>query len=270
MSHLLYNWQLHSASKSLLLNLNNINTETTKHLSWALFFLLIVFAVTSVFLWVRLQRSRKEVNHLLQQFDRIVSNRKTASAAPIHPYTSTETVAPINPQEMTPAANESVVSLTNHTAPKTTIDIQNKGFFDPLTQLPNRKALEAALSNELEHCTPENRSALLILRVNNLRRINDSYGRNMGDNLLQLVAQRLRRMLGKEDILVRLNSSKFAILVKKLPHPNSTPSELIRKHTTTIQKNHESPYLIGSTALQGQISIGVAYLESPTLTVQDI
>src|SRR5699024_1813045 len=87
---------------------------------------------------------------------------------------------------------------------------------------------------------------------------------------LQQVAHRLRRLMGKEDILARLNSNRFAILMKGLPQPASSASSFMRKHTKNIQKSLESPYLIGGIALQGQICIGVAYIKTPTYTAQKI
>ncbi len=244
MSDRLYNWPVDSASKSLLLSLNNISGDRTETLLWGLILLallVLLFAFAAVVLLIRLQRSRTELNHLRQQYEQLSTRA--------------------SPQSATDATS----LVATSTAPQET-----QGFFDPLTQLPNRKIIESAITTELQHSSPQNRSALLILNVANLSHVNETYGREVGDCFLQRVAQRLRRLLDKEDILARLSGNKFAVLMKSLPQPASNASELMRNQTKNIQRSLESPYLLEGTALQGHIYIGVAYIETPALTAQEI
>jgi len=242
MSDLLYNWAVHSASKVLLLSLGDIAGELTPGMLWLLFALMLVLAVTASALLIRLMRARKEITRLLLQFDQVATTQPTTEQQAGHTIGAGEQTTRLDPQ----------------------------GYFDPLTQLPNRKVIESAITAELQHCSTENRSALLILGLTNLSRVNETYGRAMGDLFLQHVTHRLRRLMGKEDILARLNSNRFAILMKGLPQPASSASIFMRNHTQNIQKSLESPYLIGGIALQGQISIGVAYIENPTYSAQKI
>ncbi|HLR82288.1 MAG TPA: diguanylate cyclase, partial [Paenalcaligenes sp.] len=242
MSDLLYNWAVHSASKVLLLSLGDIAGELTPGMLWLLFALMLVLAVTASALLIRLMRARKEITRLLLQFDQVATTQLTTEQQAGHTIGAGEQTTRLDPQ----------------------------GYFDPLTQLPNRKVIESAITAELQHCSTENRSALLILGLTNLSRVNETYGRAMGDLFLQHVTHRLRRLMGKEDILARLNSNRFAILMKGLPQPASSASIFMRNHTQNIQKSLESPYLIGGIALQGQISIGVAYIENPTYSAQKI
>src|SRR5699024_6611228 len=242
MSDLLYNWAVHSASNSLLLSFGNIAGERIAGALWLFIALALALAMTAGVLGIRLVRARKEITRLLLQFDQIAATTLAAEQQPVQSIGAGEQTMRLDPQ----------------------------GYFDPLTQLPNRKVIESAVTAELKHSSPENRSALLILSLTNLNRINETYGRAMGDLFLQQVAHRLRRLMGKEDILARLNSNRFAILMKGLPQPASSASSFMRKHTKNIQKSLESPYLIGGIALQGQICIGVAYIKTPTYTAQKI
>lgn len=246
MSHLLYNWLTHSASTSLLIYLNSLTAPPTQNVLWLLIALLLVLAVIVLLLVSRLLRTRKELSHLLQQFDQLTPHNRSLPPSP----------SGRSKQRMGPA------SLALH----------HQGFFDPLTQLPNRRVIEAALTKQLRlYGTAQAQpSALLVLDLNNLDRVNDTYGRTIGDEFLQNVAQRLQRIIRPDDVLARLNKRKFAILVKSLPQSANGAHDFVRTYTTNIQKSLESPYLIDGIALQGQISIGVASLDSPHLSAQEI
>jgi diguanylate cyclase (GGDEF)-like protein len=89
---------------------------------------------------------------------------------------------------------------------------------DPLTDLPNRSFLRDRLSQMLfaaakEEATGVGRlSALLLLDLDRFKEINDTLGHAAGDRLLRMVAERLRNLVGEEDLVARLGGDEFAIL----------------------------------------------------------
>jgi len=90
---------------------------------------------------------------------------------------------------------------------------------DPLTDLPNRSFLRGRLSQMLlaaakEEATGVGRlSALLLLDLDRFKEINDTLGHAAGDRLLRIVAERLRNLVGREDLVARLGGDEFAILL---------------------------------------------------------
>lgn len=87
---------------------------------------------------------------------------------------------------------------------------------DQLTSLPNRMALLdeiAALVSAAEGDLPC--GILCILDLDHFKPVNDKYGHMAGDKVLQVMAGRLREMLGPDDIAVRLGGDEFAVLLKK-------------------------------------------------------
>jgi diguanylate cyclase (GGDEF)-like protein len=90
---------------------------------------------------------------------------------------------------------------------------------DPLTDLPNRSFLRGRLSQMLlaaakEEATGVARlSALLLLDLDRFKEINDTLGHAAGDRLLRIVAERLRNLVGREDLVARLGGDEFAILL---------------------------------------------------------
>lgn len=88
-----------------------------------------------------------------------------------------------------------------------------RAFRDPLTGLPNIEHLRQ-LANEHNHLselpTP---TALIYIDVNELKKINLAYGRNVGDQTLHEVVRHLRENLRAADVLFRLESDDFAVLL---------------------------------------------------------
>ncbi|MDC8757469.1 putative bifunctional diguanylate cyclase/phosphodiesterase [Janthinobacterium fluminis] len=103
-------------------------------------------------------------------------------------------------------------------------DSENKLNFlahhDPLTQLPNRLKLMAAL----EHCVKtaqreQTGFALLMLDLDRFKDVNDSFGHAAGDELLRQVAVGLRGQLREMDMVARLGGDEFVVLLEKSTHP---------------------------------------------------
>lgn len=83
---------------------------------------------------------------------------------------------------------------------------------DLLTGLPNRSNLQVTLGNlvnkEIAH-------ALMVVDLDNFKRINDSLGHQLGDKLLQMVAERIKKSLPKNTSVYRLGGDEFAIVLDK-------------------------------------------------------
>ena len=132
--------------------------------------------------------------------------------------------------------------------------LHHLAYYDELTGLPNRtlfarlvdQALMVAQRNEASGC-------VLFLDLNRFKRINDTLGRRIGDELLRQVAQRVRATLREEDVVARLSGDEFAVGLFD-----------IRQHfeaTTVAQKLQaalDAPFLIGGHDLRVGASIGIS------------
>lgn len=83
---------------------------------------------------------------------------------------------------------------------------------DLLTGLPNRSNLQVTLHNLVNR---EIAHALMVLDLDNFKRINDSLGHQIGDTLLKLVATRIKSLLPKNTSIYRLGGDEFAIVLDK-------------------------------------------------------
>jgi diguanylate cyclase (GGDEF)-like protein len=86
-------------------------------------------------------------------------------------------------------------------------------WLDSLTGLSNRRHFNQVLRALVDTATSESRHTLLMIDLDRFTPINDTLGHPIGDALLCLVAQRLRRETREEDLLVRLGGDEFLILL---------------------------------------------------------
>jgi diguanylate cyclase (GGDEF)-like protein/PAS domain S-box-containing protein len=141
-------------------------------------------------------------------------------------------------------------------------EIERLAFYDPLTQLPNRRLLQERLKSAL---TSSHRSglkgALLFIDLDNFKALNDTLGHDMGDLLLQQVAERLQVCVRENDTVARLGGDEFVIMLEdlsELTYGALNQSETIAQKilTTTNQ-----PFLLGTQEYLSTSSIGIALFD---------
>jgi diguanylate cyclase (GGDEF)-like protein len=92
--------------------------------------------------------------------------------------------------------------------------------YDPLTGLANRALLLSHLQNSIQQAKRDTvQIGLLMFDLDRFKDINDSYGHNAGDELLQQVAIRFGSRLREGDLISRLGGDEFAVVIENLTHP---------------------------------------------------
>jgi len=90
-------------------------------------------------------------------------------------------------------------------------------FYDPLTQLPNRRLLLDRLGHVLAGSTrSRNQGAIMFIDLDNFKALNDTQGHDVGDRLLAEVAQRLKSSVRQGDTVARLGGDEFVVMVQDL------------------------------------------------------
>ncbi len=103
-------------------------------------------------------------------------------------------------------------------------DLQRLATFDVLTAIPNRTLFFDRLTHALASAKRYNdRVAVLFLDLNNFKRVNDSYGHSLGDDVLRMVAERFRKKIRASDTLARLGGDEFGVV---LPAIDSTEAAI--------------------------------------------
>lgn len=118
---------------------------------------------------------------------------------------------------------------------------------DELTGLPNRRRLVAELATY-----SQTEGALLLLDLNEFKPVNDQYGHEVGDLILQQVAQRFSRSLPTGSVLARLGGDEFGVLVN-----GSYESTL--EAAFALQATLSYPFIVRGKSITIGVSIGHAH-----------
>ncbi|MGH6671400.1 MAG: putative bifunctional diguanylate cyclase/phosphodiesterase [Xanthobacteraceae bacterium] len=124
---------------------------------------------------------------------------------------------------------------------------------DSLTDLPNRVLLRERLQHELKRVKRGENLAVLCLDLDHFKSVNDTLGHPIGDELLKLVADRLRGCTREPDTIARLGGDEFAIIMTQLHQPGDAAA-LSRRIRESIVK----PYQVDGHQIISDISIGIS------------
>ncbi|MGH8265669.1 MAG: putative bifunctional diguanylate cyclase/phosphodiesterase, partial [Steroidobacteraceae bacterium] len=90
--------------------------------------------------------------------------------------------------------------------------------YDALTKVPNRMQFQHLLQQSIARSRRQDRvTALLYLDMDRFKEVNDTFGHDAGDRVLEVLTERLTRTLPKETVLGRLAGDEFALFLESLP-----------------------------------------------------
>ncbi len=99
-------------------------------------------------------------------------------------------------------------------------EIKNLAFYDPLTQLPNRRLLQERVIHCIQRSQREGQQfALMMLDLDRFKDVNDTLGHQLGDALLKQVANRIKSKLRAVDMVARLGGDEFLVLLENIAQP---------------------------------------------------
>jgi diguanylate cyclase (GGDEF)-like protein len=124
---------------------------------------------------------------------------------------------------------------------------------DALTDLPNRLMLRERLLHELKRVKRGECLAMLCLDLDQFKSVNDTLGHPIGDELLKLVADRLRGCTREPDTIARLGGDEFAIIMVQMKEPMDAASLSRRIRDSIIR-----PYQVDGHQIVTDISIGIS------------
>jgi diguanylate cyclase (GGDEF)-like protein len=124
---------------------------------------------------------------------------------------------------------------------------------DALTDLPNRVLLRKRLEYDLKRVKRGECLAVLCLDLDHFKSVNDTLGHPIGDQLLKVVAERLRGCIRELDIVGRLGGDEFSIIMTGMQKPSDATALSMR-----IRESITKPYHIEGHQIVIDISIGIS------------
>ena len=144
--------------------------------------------------------------------------------------------------------------------------LYRQAHFDSLTSLPNRVLFRDRLSQELESAgggAPC--GALLYVDLDHFKRVNDTVGHIAGDQLLTVVAQRLRSSVKDGDTVARLGGDEFTVILRQV-----SSTEAISEIAQRIIESLQRPVNIAGRDHQVRASIGITRFPEDGNTIEEL
>jgi diguanylate cyclase (GGDEF)-like protein/PAS domain S-box-containing protein len=149
--------------------------------------------------------------------------------------------------------------------------ILNLAFYDPLTQLPNRRLLidrlqQALVANVRNKC----QGALLFVDLDKFKELNDTHGYDIGDLLLEVTASRLKACIRESDTAARLGGDEFIVLLEDLDPDEPTAATQAETVGEKILKSIRQPYNLKGREYYITASIGATLLRGSLRTSDEM
>jgi diguanylate cyclase (GGDEF)-like protein/PAS domain S-box-containing protein len=145
--------------------------------------------------------------------------------------------------------------------------LEYQAYHDSLTDMPNRHLFVDRLGQALRRTRRKkgHQVAVLFMDLDDFKAINDSLGHEMGDLLLVVVAERLRRCLRPEDTLARFGGDEFVVLIEDVEDPQGAVRLAER-----IVESFRQPFVVAERELFLRASIGIALGAARTKSAEDL
>ncbi|OEU84276.1 MAG: hypothetical protein BA865_11780 [Desulfobacterales bacterium S5133MH4] len=142
---------------------------------------------------------------------------------------------------------------------KSEAEIHQLAFYDPLTQLPNRRLLVDRLQQAMVLSKRNGQhGALLFMDLDHFKMINDTKGHAIGDLLLIEVARRLQRHLREGDTQARLSGDEFVMVLQGLSKESDEAAIQAEKIAEKISAELSQPYALEGHQCYSTPSIGIS------------
>ena len=150
-------------------------------------------------------------------------------------------------------------------------EMRKLAFYDSLTHLPNRLLLMDRLQHSLAYSARTGKQgALLFLDLDNFKTLNDTLGHEVGDLLLQQVAQRLVSSVRDGDTVARLGGDEFVVVLENLSEHALAAAEQAESIGEKILSTLSMPYRLAVHDYQNSASIGATLFNGQQTRMEEL
>ncbi|PWI33964.1 hypothetical protein DI392_07125 [Vibrio albus] len=144
--------------------------------------------------------------------------------------------------------------------------MQHMALYDSLTDLPNRIQFNQVVRRAIKDADVTGLSvAVILVDLDNFKKINDLYGHSAGDKLLGVVSRKLEVLLDKSEAISRFGGDEFIFCFPNLIRDSDVQEKIHR-----IQKVFDEPMIIDGRKVKTSCSIGVASYPRDAMTAEEL
>lgn len=145
-------------------------------------------------------------------------------------------------------------------------ELEHLARHDALTGLANRLFLNDRIERAVARARRSGGNvALLMIDLDGFKQVNDAHGHAVGDELLVIIAGRLRESVRETDTVARLGGDEFVVLLEDTRHPEGT-SQIVEKLIAAVRL----PVMLDAGAIEVSASIGIACTPQHTDDADDL
>jgi diguanylate cyclase (GGDEF)-like protein len=149
--------------------------------------------------------------------------------------------------------------------------IHQLAFYDPLTNLPNRRLLRDRLQRALSFSKRDRQfGAVLMIDLDNFKSINDTLGHDIGDLFLKEIALRLQSCLRQSDTVARLGGDEFIVMLANLSQHERQAALQAQEIGEKILKSMALPVMLGDQLQHRSPSIGACLFRGDELSIEEL
>jgi diguanylate cyclase (GGDEF)-like protein len=142
-------------------------------------------------------------------------------------------------------------------------------FTDSMTGLYNRRFFDKTLAQEVSRCQRYDRNcSLMLIDIDHFKRVNDTYGHDAGDEIIQQVAGILQKNVRGLDVVSRIGGEEFAIILPETP-PNNV-SVVVDRLLKEFRHTKPAVSIMAAKKEVITISLGVAIYRGGPVTPQGL
>jgi len=146
-------------------------------------------------------------------------------------------------------------------------EIERLAYFDPLTNLPNRRLLQDRIANAQAAARRSGRyGAILLVDLDYFKTLNEARGHEMGDRLLKAVAERLTGCLREADTVARFGGDEFVLLLPDLASHAGFAADMARSVAAKVRNAIALPYPMDDEDVVVAASLGVTLVPNGQAT----
>ncbi len=149
--------------------------------------------------------------------------------------------------------------------------IEQLAYYDPLTELPNRRLFLDRLATCVAVAQRSNVfGAVVCIDLDNFKNLNDAASHEVGDDLLREISQRLKQALRQQDTVSRLGGDEFVLLLQALSDSSEVSANMVQAAISRIQQAISEPVVLGKFQHHITASIGVALFPKGMESASDL
>ncbi len=251
-----------------ILVIDDITKESAAYSAFSQRLAMVIFVTIAFFALLVFYFSMKPINkikHLVNQYPKIALHRfsEVRQSLPKVKRWFSDEVDTLHDETL--ELTKQLETLDNDVQVKND-ELEYKATHDELTGLGNRNLLRFELEKIIEQYRNTNACwALVVVDLDNFKQINDTLGHVVGDELLKIVAHRIKDTVKNEDIVCRLGGDEFVIAYSNFKQRSNI--EVIMRNLFNAL---EQPVALQSNVFRVQISAGVKIIQSDNCSATEL